>query len=197
MPRSRPSSSEASSAASAPRIDRPSRTEWADYIGSLHGACSSTPGPRRSTPRCTAFDLRPGDEVITTSYTFAGTWQPILQQLRDPGLRRHRSADVRPRPRPDRGQIGPRTRAIIAVHIGGLPCDLDEILDIADRHGLQVIEDGCQAHGATYHGRQVGSFGSRLFQPELEQDPDRRRGRSPRGRRPGPDQACAAAADVW
>ena len=102
------------------------------------------------------IDLRPGDEVITTAFTFAGTWQPILQQLGVPVF-----VDIDPRTYTlDAGQIeakiGPRTRAIIAVHIQGLPCDMDEILDIARRHGLHVIEDACQAHGATYKGRQVG-----------------------------------------
>src|SRR5262249_53793006 len=55
--------------------------------------------------------------------------------------------------------ITPRTRAIIPVHIHGLPADLDEIMAIADRHGLAVIEDACQAHGATYKGKGAGSIG--------------------------------------
>ena len=106
-----------------------------------------------------AIGIEPGDEVITTSYTFAGTWQPILQQGAVPVF-----VDIDPRtydldPRRIEERITPRTRAIIAVHIGGLPADLDEIVAIAARHGLHVIEDACQAHGATYHGRQVGSVG--------------------------------------
>ncbi len=107
-----------------------------------------------------ALGIGPGDEVITTSYTFAGTWQPILHQGASPVF-----VDIDPRsydldPRRVEAAITPRTRAIIAVHIGGLPADLDEILAIAQRHALPVIEDACQAHGATYHGRQVGSFGA-------------------------------------
>jgi dTDP-4-amino-4,6-dideoxygalactose transaminase len=106
-----------------------------------------------------AIGIEPGDEVITTSYTFAGTWQPILQQGAIPVF-----VDIDPRtydldPRRIEERITARTRAIIAVHIGGLPADLDEILAIAERHGLHVIEDACQAHGATYRGRQVGSVG--------------------------------------
>ncbi len=106
-----------------------------------------------------AIGVEPGDEVITTSYTFAGTWQPILQQGAVPVF-----VDIDPRtfdldPARIEERITPRTRAIIAVHIGGMPADLDEIMAIADRHGLVVIEDACQAHGATYHGRQVGSIG--------------------------------------
>jgi perosamine synthetase len=133
-------------------------TEWADYTGRSTALLFNS-GTAAIHAALYGIDLRPGDEVITTSYTFAGTWQPILHQLAIPVF-----VDIDPRtynldPGQIEARIGPRTRAIIAVHIGGLPCDLDKILDIADRHGLQVIEDGCQAHGATYHGRRVGSFG--------------------------------------
>ncbi len=55
--------------------------------------------------------------------------------------------------------VGPHTKAIIPVHLGGWPCDMDPIMDLADRHGLKVIEDCAQAHGARYKGRSVGSIG--------------------------------------
>jgi dTDP-4-amino-4,6-dideoxygalactose transaminase len=55
--------------------------------------------------------------------------------------------------------ITPRTRAIIAVHLHGLPVDMASVLEVADRHGLKVIEDACQAHGAAYKGRKVGTWG--------------------------------------
>jgi dTDP-4-amino-4,6-dideoxygalactose transaminase len=133
-------------------------SEWADFTGRSTALLFNS-GTAAIHAALYGIDLRPGDEVITTAYTFAGTWQPILQQLAIPVF-----VDIDPRTynldaRQIEARIGPRTRAIIAVHIGGLPCDLEEILAVADRHGLQVIEDGCQAHGATYHGRRVGSFG--------------------------------------
>ena len=133
--------------------------EWAAFVGRSTGLLFNS-GTAAIHAALYGIDLRPGDEVITTSFTFAGTWQPILQQLGIPVF-----VDIDPRTYTlDAGQIeakiGPRTRAIIAVHIQGLPCDMDEILDIADRHGLHVIEDACQAHGATYKGRQVGSMGT-------------------------------------
>lgn len=133
--------------------------EWAAFVGRSTGLLFNS-GTAAIHAALYGIDLRPGDEVITTAFTFAGTWQPILQQLGIPVF-----VDIDPRTYTlDAGQIeakiGPRTRAIIAVHIQGLPCDMDEILDIADRHGLQVIEDACQAHGATYRGRQVGSLGT-------------------------------------
>src|SRR5207302_807130 len=58
-----------------------------------------------------------------------------------------------------RAAIGPRTRAIIAVHLFGQPADMDPILEVGRRHGLRVIEDVAQAHGARYRGRRVGSLG--------------------------------------
>ena len=133
--------------------------EWAAFVGRSTGLLFNS-GTAAIHAALYGIGLKPGDEVITTSFTFAGTWQPILQQLGVPVF-----VDVDPRTytldvRQIEAKIGPRTRAIIAVHIQGLPCDMDEILDIADRHGLHVIEDACQAHGATYHGRQVGSFGT-------------------------------------
>ena len=116
----------------------------------------------------------------------------------DPGLRRYRSrARSTSMPSQIEARITPRTRAIIAVHIGGLPADLDEILAIADRHGLKVIEDACQAHGATYRGRQVGSIRRRrLLQPELEQDPVGWRGRPVRRGRSRHHRPCPAVADL-
>jgi perosamine synthetase len=132
--------------------------EWAAFVGRSSGLLFNS-GTAAIHAALYAIGIEPGDEVITTSYTFAGTWQPILQQLAIPVF-----VDIDPRTfNLDANQIEAkitrRTRAIIAVHIGGLPADLDEILAIADRHGLHVIEDACQAHGATYHDRQVGSFG--------------------------------------
>jgi perosamine synthetase len=133
--------------------------EWAAFVGRSTGLLFNS-GTAAIHAALYGIDLRPGDEVITTSFTFAGTWQPILQQLGIPVF-----VDIDPRTytldaRQIEARIGPRTRAIIAVHIQGLPCDMDEILEIAARHDLHVIEDACQAHGATYKGRQVGSMGT-------------------------------------
>ena len=133
-------------------------TDWAAFVG--RSACLLfNSGTAAIHAALYALGIGPGDEVITTSYTFAGTWQPILQQGAVPVF-----VDIDPRtfdldPARIEERITPRTKAIIAVHIGGMPADLDEILAIAERHELHVIEDACQAHGATYHGRQVGSIG--------------------------------------
>jgi perosamine synthetase len=133
-------------------------TEWAAFIGRSTGLLFNS-GTAAIHAALYGIGLEPGDEVITTAYTFAGTWQPILHQLGIPVFVDIDPATYNLDVRQIEAKIGPRTRAIIAVHIGGLPCDMDEILDIAERHRLAVIEDACQAHGAMYHGRRVGSLG--------------------------------------
>jgi dTDP-4-amino-4,6-dideoxygalactose transaminase len=132
--------------------------EWAAFVGRSECLLFNS-GTAAIHAALYALGVGPGDEVITTAYTFAGTWQPILHQGATPVF-----IDIDPvtydlDPRRIEERITPRTKAIIAVHIGGLPADLDEILAIAARHGLAVIEDACQAHGATYHGKQVGTHG--------------------------------------
>jgi dTDP-4-amino-4,6-dideoxygalactose transaminase len=132
--------------------------EWAAFVGRSDCLLFNS-GTAAIHAALYGLGIGPGDEVITTAYTFAGTWQPILHQGADPVF-----VDIDPRtfdldPARIEERITPRTKAIVAVHIGGLPADLDDIVTIADRHGLHVIEDACQAHGATYHGRQVGSIG--------------------------------------
>lgn len=106
-----------------------------------------------------ACDIHEGDEVIVPATTFIATWlavsyagatpvpvdcDPHTQNL-DPA----RVADA----------VGPRTRAIIPVHLFGQPADLDPILEVGRRHGLRVIEDAAQAHGARYKGKRVGDLG--------------------------------------
>lgn len=106
-----------------------------------------------------ALDLDVGDEVITTTVTDGGTVIGILQCNCVPTF-----ADVDRRTmimRPDsiEGAISDRSRAIIVVHLFGQPAPMDEIMDIAERHDLYVIEDCAQAHGATFDGQLVGTIG--------------------------------------
>jgi dTDP-4-amino-4,6-dideoxygalactose transaminase len=106
-----------------------------------------------------AIGLRPGDEVLTPAYTFVATYSavifaggiPVLTEI-DESLTMD-AADLERR-------ITPRTRAIMPVHMLGNPCDMDAIMHVAGRHGLPVIEDACQANGASYRGRRVGSIGA-------------------------------------
>ncbi len=106
-----------------------------------------------------AVGVGPGDEVITTPYTFIATATCILHNC---GIPIFADVDLRTRnidPDSIRKLITERTKAIIVVHIGGHPAEMDEIMEIAEEHGLYVIEDCAQAHLAEYKGRIVGGIG--------------------------------------
>jgi perosamine synthetase len=106
-----------------------------------------------------ALDLGPGDEVILPSFTIISCAAPIVRAGAipvlvdaDPVTWNMNVEDVEPR-------ITPRTKAIMVVHIYGLPVDMDPVLALAAKHGLKIIEDAAEMHGQTYKGRPCGSFG--------------------------------------
>src|SRR5262249_5633565 len=98
-----------------------------------------------------------GDEVITTPMTFCATVQTILHVGATPVLA-DIGSDGNIDPAHIASRITPRTRAIVPVHLAGLPCDMDAIHAIARRHNLFVIEDAAHAGGARYHGRPIGAL---------------------------------------
>ncbi len=106
-----------------------------------------------------ALGIGPGDEVIVTSRTFIASASCIVMRGATPVIvdvdrdSQNMTADT------IRAAITPRTRAIIAVHLAGWPCEMDPILNLAREYDLKVIEDCAQAHGASYKGRPVGSMG--------------------------------------
>lgn len=106
-----------------------------------------------------AAGIKPGDEVIVPAYTFVATASSVLSIGSVPVF-----ADIDPEtymldPGNAEEVMTSKTRAIIPVHIGGCPADMDEILKLAEGHDLRVIEDAAQAHGAEWKGRRVGAIG--------------------------------------
>ncbi|MFN8524464.1 MAG: DegT/DnrJ/EryC1/StrS family aminotransferase [Chloroflexota bacterium] len=109
-----------------------------------------------------AHGVKDGDEVITTPFTFFATVGAIMAVGARP-----RFVDVDETfnldPSLVEDAIGPHTRAVLPVHLFGLPVDMERLTEIADRHGLVVIQDAAQAHGATLGGRALGSFGTACY----------------------------------
>ena len=132
--------------------------EYAEAAGCRYGIALAN-GTNALELALVALQIPPGSEIITTPRTFIASASCIVMRGCVPVL-----ADVDP----NSGNltadsiaqvITPKTRAIIAVHLAGWPCDMDPILALAEKHGLKVIEDCAQASGATYKGRPVGGFG--------------------------------------
>jgi len=107
--------------------------------------------------RC--LDIGPGDEVITVAMTFIGTAWAISYVGAKPVFVDIDLARRTMCPTKLEAAITPRTKAIIPIHLYGMPAEMDRIKAIADRHGLPVIEDAAQAHGARYRDKRVGQFG--------------------------------------
>lgn len=129
----------------------------ADYVGAKYAVAISN-GTSALHAACFAAGIGPGDEVITTPLTFAASANCVLYCGGTPVF-----ADVDPKtynidPEDIRRKITDRTKAIIAVHLAGQPCDMDAIHSIAREHGLIVIEDGAHALGSVYKGKRVGSL---------------------------------------
>jgi dTDP-4-amino-4,6-dideoxygalactose transaminase len=132
--------------------------EFAAYCGTKHciGLNSGTSALHLAL---LGAGVQPGDEVITSPNTFIATAEAISYTGARPVF-----VDIDPStanidPRRIEAAITPRSKAIVPVHLYGRPADLDAITAIATRHGLAIVEDACQAHGARYHGKRIGGFG--------------------------------------
>ena len=106
-----------------------------------------------------AMGIGAGDEVIVPSNTYIATWLAVSYAGANPIPVEPDQRTYNLDPMRIEAAITPRTRAILPVHLYGQPADMDPILEIAGSHGLRVIEDAAQAHGARYKGRRVGSLG--------------------------------------
>jgi perosamine synthetase len=110
-----------------------------------------------------AHGIGPGDEVITTPFTFIASSNSVLFTGARPVFTDINGDTFNLDPDLLEAAITPRTKAIMPVHLFGLCCDMDSIMAVAQKHGLTVIEDACQSHGATYKGKRAGSFGTGAF----------------------------------
>lgn len=131
--------------------------EWAEYCGVEH-ALALTNGTAALHCCAAALDIGPGDEVILPAYTFVASAMAVLHHNAIPVFVDVRNDTFCMDYRGIEEKISPRTRAIMPVHVYGQPADMDEILAIARKHGLAVIEDACQAQGATYKGKRAGGL---------------------------------------
>ncbi len=131
--------------------------EWAAKIGARH-AVAVTSGTAALIAALVGLGVGPGDEVIVPAYTFMATALaplavgavPIIAEV---------DASLTLDPVDAERKITPRTRAIIPVHMVGLPSNMDALMAVARRHNVKVLEDACQADGGSYGGKRLGSIG--------------------------------------
>lgn len=133
-------------------------SELAEYIGVKHSIALNS-GTDALHLALRALDIGPGDEVITVAFTFVATTEAIGIVGAKPVFVDIDADTFNIDVERIENAITPKTKAILPVHLYGQPCDMDVIMDIARRHDLFVIEDCCQAIGAKYKGKMVGSFG--------------------------------------
>lgn len=126
---------------------------------SVRHAIAMTSGKAAIITALTALGIGPGDEVIVPAYTYIASADSVLAAGAIPIIAEcdeTLTLDARDVER----RITPRTRAILPVHMMGMPCNMDAIMEVAKKHNLLVIEDACQADGGSYHGKRLGTIGN-------------------------------------
>lgn len=132
--------------------------EFANYIGAQHATsvCNGTVAIHLALE---ALGLEQGDEVIVPTLTYIASVNTILQAGATPVFVDSLESTWQIDPEDVRRKITPRTRAVMAVHLYGLPCDMDSLVSICKEHQLFLVEDCAEAFGTYYKGRHVGTFG--------------------------------------
>lgn len=135
---------------------------FAELVGAKH-AIAVNNGTTALVGAIQALELEPGDEVVTTPFTFIATLNAILEAGATVRFGDIRTEDFCLDPAAAAAQITDRTRVILPVHLYGQSADMAPIVDLAAQHDLAIVEDAAQAHGATYQGAGVGTFGIGCF----------------------------------
>jgi perosamine synthetase len=141
----------------APEV-RAFEREFADYCGSRY-ALATNSGTAAIHVALAAAGVGPGDEVITPAFSFVATAMAVLQQNAIPVFVDIERKTLGMDPAKVEAAITPRTKVLLPVHMHGMPCDLEPMLELAQRRNLTLIEDAAQAHGASLGGRHVGTLG--------------------------------------
>jgi perosamine synthetase len=147
--------------AQGPKVEQFEKA-FADYIGTKY-AIAVNSGTAALHVGLLAAGIGRGNEVITTPFSFIATANCCLFCDATPVFADINEKTFNIAPQLIEEKITPKTKAVIIVDLYGQPCEMDEILAICKRHSLLLIEDACQAHGAEFGGRKVGSFGLGCF----------------------------------
>lgn len=134
-------------------------TEFAKYIGSKYAVAVNS-GTSALHMCVKALGIGPGDEVITTPFSFVASSNPIIMEGARPVFVDIEEDTYNIDPEKIENVITSRTKALLIVHLFGRPCNMDKIMKIAKKHNLPVIEDACEAIGAKFKGKKVGTFGT-------------------------------------
>ncbi|HEX7628362.1 MAG TPA: DegT/DnrJ/EryC1/StrS aminotransferase family protein [Candidatus Methanoperedens sp.] len=137
-------------------------TAFAKFAGTSYAVAVNS-GTAALHAALLAHGIGPGDEVITTPFSFVATANSVLFTGAKPVFADIREDTFNIDPQSIVEKITPKTKAIIPVHLYGQSADMKAIMDIAEDKDLIIIEDACQAHGATFEGKSVGSFGEGTF----------------------------------
>ena len=132
--------------------------EFARYVGAKF-AVSTSSGTNALQIALLALGIGSGDEVVTTAFSFVASANAVLHAGATPVFADIDAGDFNIDCEKARRKITKRTKALLPVHLYGRPCKISEIASMAEDHGLRVVEDACQAHGAEYAGRKAGAIG--------------------------------------